>query len=60
MSKMKREFEEQLTQVVEQNYRQAGLTDETIERIARWIQNAEPTGPTCKCTNCACGKSKED
>lgn len=56
MSKMKREFEEQ----IERNYREAGLTDDTIERISKWIENSGKSNPTCKCDNCACGKSKED
>ena len=55
MSNMKRAFEES----IERDYRQAGLTAETIQRITEWIQNAEKTNPECKCTNCSCGKSEE-
>ena len=36
MSKMKRELEEQM----ERDYRQAGLTNETLARISAWIENA--------------------
>ena len=56
MSNMKREYENQ----IEQDYRQAGLTDETVQRITDWIAKASKTQPTCKCDNCSCGKSKED
>lgn len=36
MSNMKREWEEEQ----EKNYREAGLTKETIERISKWIENS--------------------
>ena len=36
MSNMKREWEDD----TERDYRQAGLTKETIERISKWIENA--------------------
>jgi hypothetical protein len=52
---MKRAFEES----IERDYRQAGLTSETVQRITEWIQKAEKSNPDCKCTNCSCGKSEE-
>lgn len=36
MSNMKREWEDEQ----ERNYREAGLTKETIEKISKWIDNA--------------------
>jgi len=36
MSNMKREWEDD----AERDYRQAGLTKETIDRISKWIANA--------------------
>ena len=55
MSNMKRAFEESL----ERDYRQAGLTADTIQRITEWIQKAEKNNPDCGCTNCGCDKSEE-
>ena len=37
MSNMKRHWEEENEH--ERNYRQAGLTQETIDRISKWIEN---------------------
>ena len=40
MSNMKRKWEdENLNEEIERNYRQAGLTKETVERISKWIEN---------------------
>jgi len=54
MSNMKREWEDQQEQLM----REAGLTNETLERIAKWMENNnEDNG--CGCGNCVCG-AKDD
>ena len=52
MSNMKSEWED----AVERDYRQAGLTKETMERINKWItkqskQNAGCCGEGCGCSD---------
>jgi len=52
MSNMKREWEEEQ----EKNYREAGLTQETLDRIQRWL---EQKSEGCGCDNCSCGDSDD-
>jgi hypothetical protein len=39
---MKRKWEEENDPDKERNYRQAGLTKETMDRISKWIENQLP------------------
>jgi hypothetical protein len=60
MSNMKRNWDEQLDSDLEKVYREAGITQETLERMAAWIKNSavvkklEEDNCNVDCADCAC------